>query len=936
MKKAVDLLSKISANESAGEDISGTPLERLNQLKAQLQSPTSATPSAQPAKADASQLQQMQSLLSQQPAVPPQPAAPPQQHPAPASAETASNVEKMRQMQSLLSMMHPQDATPKPSAEQPSSPIDQLTALKQKLLAPEKPPEPSGPTEMDKLAVLLAQSTPSPSPSVSLPQPPKGGGAQLQQMQSLLSQQPAVPFQPAVPPQPAAPPQQHPAPPQQAPALASAETASNEEKMRQMQSLLSMMHPQDATPKPSAEQPSSPIDQLTALKQKLLAPEKPPEPSGPTEMDKLAVLLAQSTPSPSPSVPSAQPAVPSQPAAPPTQPAVPAQPAVPPQQHPAPASAETASNVEKMRQMQSLLSMMHPQDSTPKPSAEQPSSPVDQLTALKQKLLAPEKPVESNIAAPNQIDQLKALLAQSTGSPPVGNGAPPVLAVPSIQGVPPAPASGLHTLAPSVPAPPPEEEESEEEAKPEEEEKQEAPIEEPEEEKPPEPSTQQIQRFLQVFVDAFPPGPITWRQISRIGEFPLVRKNGNAADLAEIWPYLKGDGFEVVRERNGMLSSIVGSDFTIACGLGRGTVEIHVKPQLDLHALKDLFEAGMERLLFAAGKRKLKVLGYGIQPMTPPKASLLTHIYHIFSLHRAIGDSWTSASAIARDRVQISCGYEELLGQLNMGNLLDPAYSAIFANSPVFGGKDCYRANGKQFLLDQMSLADGRVGMPNSPYRSMEGYIEELLKRRCLLRRDPEGWQEPYPDSFVTYLNEDDSSAQQEQMFRDHVGFDWGSTIPVLEHGMIEFANACQQPWDSHMTVAALSLGLMESRADFMFFVDSFFPAPRTRHRFGLTMEDIMNIEMEQQKQPWPEFYEWRKRSLNHGLNTEEVFTGLLQGMLHYSQAGLEARGLGEEVYLTPLFERLASSQNPAQQLRRGFTRFGIQDLLKNRAIEPK
>ena len=415
-----------------------------------------------------------------------------------------------------------------------------------------------------------------------------------------------------------------------------------------------------------------------------------------------------------------------------------------------------------------------------------------------------------------------------------------------------------------------------------------------------------------------------------------MRKNGNAADLAEIWPYLKGDGFEVVRERNGMLSSIVGSDYTIGCGLGRGTVEIRVPPQLDLHGLKDCFEAAMKRLLAAAGRRKLHILGYGIQPMTPPKASLLTHIYHIFSLHRALGDAWISASTIARDRVQISCGYDELLDQLNLGNLLDPAYTAIFANSPIYAGEDSYRCNGKQFLLDQLALADGRVGMPNSPYRSMQGYVEELLKRRCLLRRDPDGWQEPYPDSFVKYLTESDSPAQQEQVFRDHVALDWGSAVPLLEHGMVEFSGACQQPWNAHMSVAALSLGLMERRSEFMFFIDSFFPAPRSRHRFGLTMEDIMNIEMNEQKQPWPEFYQWRKRSLNHGLNTEEVFTGLLQGMLHYAQAGLEARGMGEEVYLEPLFERLDSGQNPAQQLRRGFNRFGVEDLLQNRSIEIK
>ena len=73
-----------------------------------------------------------------------------------------------------------------------------------------------------------------------------------------------------------------------------------------------------------------------------------------------------------------------------------------------------------------------------------------------------------------------------------------------------------------------------------------------ESEEPPEPVERKIEstelsRCVSLLLEPFSEGPVSWRHVSRISEYPIVRADGRAADLAELWPFLKGDGFQESR-----------------------------------------------------------------------------------------------------------------------------------------------------------------------------------------------------------------------------------------------------------------------------------------------------------------------------------------------------------------------------------------------------
>ena len=54
------------------------------------------------------------------------------------------------------------------------------------------------------------------------------------------------------------------------------------------------------------------------------------------------------------------------------------------------------------------------------------------------------------------------------------------------------------------------------------------------------------------------------------------------------------------------------------------------------------------------------------------------------------------------------------------------------------------------------------------------------------------------------------------ESFTVHDHYIWNSARPRTEQRTVEMRPACQQPWEEHMVVAALSLGLVEASQEIM------------------------------------------------------------------------------------------------------------------------
>ena len=433
-----------------------------------------------------------------------------------------------------------------------------------------------------------------------------------------------------------------------------------------------------------------------------------------------------------------------------------------------------------------------------------------------------------------------------------------------------------------------------------------------------------IPRLRELFFAYFSEDAPSWRRVGTISEYPLVRKNGQAADLAELWPSLRPLGFHEHREPNGMLSGLVGPDYAIRCGAGRGVVGIHIPTQNDLHSLHEVRTQALEQLTSIADTRKLSLLGCGIHPVAAPSPNQLNHIFHIFSLFSSIGEEWGLYGVRAQEYVQVSCGKNEFLDQLRLGHILEPVCLALFGNSVISDGEDQHRCAGAQYLQDQFPLEEGRCGMFVTPPKTMDEYFTSLSDRKSLLLRDHEGWKNSCTEPFSLLLVEHN----WESLLYDHMDCDWGPVRPILDNGLLQW-RAEQQPQDAQLCLAALSLGIMDRLDEWTDFLESFCAEPPEPMMFGIRMEELHRIRMERVRDPWNDFVKWRRQAIDYGLARGEVFTGLIEGVLQIAQNGLEARGMQEEVYLEPLWKRWNMKRNPSQEIRGIFARRGLEGLIE-------
>ena len=130
-----------------------------------------------------------------------------------------------------------------------------------------------------------------------------------------------------------------------------------------------------------------------------------------------------------------------------------------------------------------------------------------------------------------------------------------------------------------------------------------------------------LQSLTDEFVGSFPAQLRGPRTIGREAEHPLVDASGAFVDVSELLPELAAPGdltpkYDAVNREQ--LVELSGKDFSYALEVGKGTIEINTRP------CADLFQAALARLQQAADPWDWRVLGYGIQPVSPPSLPLLT------------------------------------------------------------------------------------------------------------------------------------------------------------------------------------------------------------------------------------------------------------------------------------------------------------------------
>ena len=379
-----------------------------------------------------------------------------------------------------------------------------------------------------------------------------------------------------------------------------------------------------------------------------------------------------------------------------------------------------------------------------------------------------------------------------------------------------------------------------------------------------EPSQHNAYESLAVrFAEHFPARLQGPRTVGREAEFPVVDQAGRAADIDQLWPLLLRSEDAAESSKRGSLSphsssltplkvkrdavntdlivGLDGSSYSYALEVGRGTIELNVGPCATLFELESTFRTALERLVRAAAQLGWRVLGYGVQPLSPPTRALLSPKQRYGTLADIMGADWIWYTVTASDQAHVDVSRDEAVSVLNFGNLIAPVVVALCANSPVVAGEltdDCSGREGR--MID--APYGRRHGMIDRPYADLTDFVARLSRLPALLRREGERL---LPDGrlFSDVLREDYGAMRSEgaalssgclDAFLLHDHYIWHNARLRTAYATVELRPACQQPPHELMAAAALYLGLVEGHEQITDHIETALSPPRGRTKLSL------------------------------------------------------------------------------------------------------
>uniref|UniRef100_A0A7S2SEH8 glutamate--cysteine ligase n=1 Tax=Rhizochromulina marina TaxID=1034831 RepID=A0A7S2SEH8_9STRA len=434
------------------------------------------------------------------------------------------------------------------------------------------------------------------------------------------------------------------------------------------------------------------------------------------------------------------------------------------------------------------------------------------------------------------------------------------------------------------------------------------------------------------------------RTVGREAEYPIVTPLGHAGNVQAVMARLRDDSrvkaSQVVMENELIASITTESSVHYTIEVGTGTVEVISGPFMDLESLREVHEDSVELLVDAAKEEGLCVLGCGIQPLTRPSAALMTPRERYNRLMELL-PGWAWFSATASDQVHVDITREEFPLITSVCNAATPALVALCGNSGVHSGLVADTCCTREAATHQ--VMGHRHGMPEAPVSSVDEWMEQIATLDFLMRKDHPKDTNPR----VAYLNDDvslglapfsdhlgaSSSASQGQVtgsrdeqdwedFLFHEHYVYHSARPRSKQATVELRPCCQQPWADHMVVAALSLGLVQSGPRLLPFLVPSYEAGASGAWHGALAGR------------WAHLQGLHHRAVTTGLEDDEV-AELCKGILTACAQALEERGLGEEAFLEPLFQRVEERENPAQQLQRAMRDVGMKGVVDLTEIRP-
>ncbi len=455
--------------------------------------------------------------------------------------------------------------------------------------------------------------------------------------------------------------------------------------------------------------------------------------------------------------------------------------------------------------------------------------------------------------------------------------------------------------------------------------------------------------LLDRFIDKFPHNS-SKRKVRTIGlelEFPVVQKNGEAVKYETIksfFSHLHKEGWQLSRDGGtneitsasrspqNLASGVTYSKDVIGTDVGYCTLETSLTPENSLVDLEKHWLSMRTILHDYFIQNKSFVLGYGVQPVTPPNKSLLAKkgryiFFEQDSLNRFIdqrvGVDLHVFATSAASQVHLDIYRDEAIRAINIFNGLAPLFTALTANASVWKNHiDPEWIDIREIFWDKSwSNRIGQIGIPDA-FDSFSDYVERVSAMRPqMVKRRNEFIKILYKKTIDEYFacgnnNKGETVKGKVVHLKAEIddllfacGFMWWQARLSPYYGTLEIRMCGQQPPDATICVSALSLGILENLNE----------AERIYKKYSHRQWQLLRFD-----------------TLRHGLRAKvekKSIIPLIKALLGIAKQGLKNRNLGEEKYLEPLYKRLKNQKNPADEISIIFKKKGVNGLIKRVAL---
>ena len=350
-------------------------------------------------------------------------------------------------------------------------------------------------------------------------------------------------------------------------------------------------------------------------------------------------------------------------------------------------------------------------------------------------------------------------------------------------------------------------------------------------------------------------------------------------------------------------------------------IEFAMGREKDLFTINDRFTTYYSYVKEEFEKHNYTLTGMGINPYRrynkeiPIPSERYLMLYHHLKSFNKYNDipmhfhdypgygMFSSAS-----QVQLDVHHDDLIKTINTFTKIEPIKALLFSNSVLMDENKhltCFRDALWEYSTH--GINPHNIGMYDVDFEDIDDILNylETLNIYCVMRDG--AYINFESTNLLEYFNKDsvkgeiyNKNGYREIEIKPNINdIDYLRAFKFINltfRGTVEFRSVCTQPIRDTMSVAAFHLGLKDKIDE----LNEFISKDRVIYHKGYTASELRKLLIQDEL---PSF-----------INKKELCK-LTNNILDIAKEGLSQRGLGEETFLKPLYDRVKCHTNPGKEM---------------------